>query len=239
MSGKRRHRERQATLAARADRERLDAIDSGLSVDTSASAESGSDDVPEFVTRGYYVDIEFTCRTCSSPQTWTARQQKWWYEVAKGNVFSLALQCRRCRQQARSELEEQRLERERIARAGRKPYRNPEPLLAKTRAEIEPWLRAEGYEFVGRSRRNGGRRLFLEFARGSDCVTISWDRRTARLAVEALTEEGNAFRLIAESDLSNTKSDADVDAHLAQFLRILRSFVHDVRSSDPRPCGGP
>ncbi len=53
--------------------------------------------VPEFVERGYYRDREFQCRDCQKIEVWTAAQQKWWYEVAKGHVESYAIRCRACR----------------------------------------------------------------------------------------------------------------------------------------------
>jgi hypothetical protein len=45
----------------------------------------------------FYVDRAFVCRDCGSHEVWTAKQQKWWYEVAKGNIDSIAVRCRPCR----------------------------------------------------------------------------------------------------------------------------------------------
>jgi hypothetical protein len=45
----------------------------------------------------YYEDQEFQCRDCGKAQVWTAEQQKWWYEVAKGSILSQAVRCRDCR----------------------------------------------------------------------------------------------------------------------------------------------
>lgn len=44
-----------------------------------------------------YRDHEFTCCDCGNIETWTAKQQQWWYEVAKGNINSGAIRCRECR----------------------------------------------------------------------------------------------------------------------------------------------
>ena len=52
---------------------------------------------PDFVARGFYVDMPFGCKACSKPQVWTATQQKWWYESAKGDVWTIAVLCRPCR----------------------------------------------------------------------------------------------------------------------------------------------
>ena len=45
----------------------------------------------------FYVDRPFICRDCGIEQLWTAKQQKWWYEIAKGHIDSVAVRCRPCR----------------------------------------------------------------------------------------------------------------------------------------------
>jgi transcription elongation factor Elf1 len=50
----------------------------------------------------FYWDMAFTCRDCGSEEVWTAKQQKWWYEIAKGNINSTAVRCRSCRNKVRS-----------------------------------------------------------------------------------------------------------------------------------------
>ncbi|MCJ8270986.1 MAG: zinc-ribbon domain-containing protein [Psychrosphaera sp.] len=45
----------------------------------------------------YYADRAFICRDCGSSEIWTAKQQKWWYEIVKGDIHSFAVRCRRCR----------------------------------------------------------------------------------------------------------------------------------------------
>ncbi|KJJ96104.1 hypothetical protein UB43_26050 [Pseudomonas sp. 21] len=52
---------------------------------------------PLFVRRGWYEDQQFTCHDCGAEQTWTAIQQKWWYEDCQGQVYSTAIRCRACR----------------------------------------------------------------------------------------------------------------------------------------------
>ena len=41
---------------------------------------------PTYVERGYCVDMPFSCNACGKAQAWSATQQKWWYEVAKGDL---------------------------------------------------------------------------------------------------------------------------------------------------------
>ncbi|HEY6365391.1 MAG TPA: zinc-ribbon domain-containing protein [Candidatus Binatia bacterium] len=57
---------------------------------------------PGYVMRGYYQDIPFRCQACGKEETWTAAQQKWWYEVGKGYVYSSAKLCRPCRKKAQA-----------------------------------------------------------------------------------------------------------------------------------------
>lgn len=45
----------------------------------------------------YYVDLSFVCAGCGSDELWTAKQQKWWYEIAKGDINSTAKYCRQYR----------------------------------------------------------------------------------------------------------------------------------------------
>lgn len=64
--------------------------------------------VPEFVARGYYVDMPFHCKSCGIAQVWTETQQKWWYESAKGDVWAVAVMCRPCRRRERARRAEAR-----------------------------------------------------------------------------------------------------------------------------------
>ncbi|NJM00552.1 MAG: hypothetical protein HC924_18050 [Synechococcaceae cyanobacterium SM2_3_2] len=53
----------------------------------------------------FYLDRLVVCRQCSKEEVWPADRQKWWYEVAKGNINTQAILCRACRktQQVRKE----------------------------------------------------------------------------------------------------------------------------------------
>jgi len=56
----------------------------------------------------FYVDKPFVCKDCGIEQIWTAVQQKWWYEVAKGDINSTAVRCRDCRHKERQRKTEAR-----------------------------------------------------------------------------------------------------------------------------------
>ena len=77
--------------------------------------------VPPYVERGYYCDILFQCCDCQKQEIWRATQQKWWYEVAKGNVESRANRCNACRRTER----ERRAEARRVHQEGLAKKRAP------------------------------------------------------------------------------------------------------------------
>ena len=56
---------------------------------------------PSFLARGYYLDKPFVCKSCGKDEVWTATQQKWWYEIAKGSAVTTARFCRPCRRKER------------------------------------------------------------------------------------------------------------------------------------------
>ena len=89
-------------------------------VNEASLAPNNSYGAPDFVHRGYYLDMAFTCGNCGKEEIWTASQQKWWYEVAKGFAYSTAKQCRACRALVRAQKDEsRRAHREGLARKGK------------------------------------------------------------------------------------------------------------------------
>lgn len=56
----------------------------------------------------YYVDQPFACVDCGRDEVWTATQQKWYYEFAKGSLYGRAVRCRACRRRVREQRDAQR-----------------------------------------------------------------------------------------------------------------------------------
>jgi len=79
-----------------------------IPVDVQKLAPDGSYDTPDFAQRGGYIDVPFQCIDCGKSEVWTATQQKWWYEVAKGGVWTTARRCRNCRCKERERKNEAR-----------------------------------------------------------------------------------------------------------------------------------
>jgi hypothetical protein len=80
----------------------------GPPVNEALLAPNNSYGAPDFVYRGYYVDRPFRCVDCGKEEVWTGTQQKWWYEVAKGFVYTTAVRCRLCRRKKREQSNESR-----------------------------------------------------------------------------------------------------------------------------------
>ena len=49
----------------------------------------------------FYADKRFTCVECGMEEVWTAADQKWWYEEAKGKIATRANRCSACRRNSR------------------------------------------------------------------------------------------------------------------------------------------
>ena len=45
----------------------------------------------------FYLDRPFVGRQCGKPEIWKARDQKWYYEIAKGHTDAKAVECHDCR----------------------------------------------------------------------------------------------------------------------------------------------
>ena len=69
-----------------------------------------------------YRDKKFNCRICDKEGIWTARQQKWWYEEAGGNLETTAVHCRECRDKKNRVKREQKEHMEEMAKI--KPHPN-------------------------------------------------------------------------------------------------------------------
>ena len=75
-----------------------------VAADTSQQVPINTYDGP----KTFYVDMDFKCRDCGNREVWTALNQKWFYEVAKGSLHQTAVRCRDCRDKLKAQKELQR-----------------------------------------------------------------------------------------------------------------------------------
>ena len=65
-----------------------------------------------------YFDIAFRCRDCGKEEIWTAEQQKWYFEEAKGSLYATAVRCHECRNRLKVQKQLQRQQMEKAALQG-------------------------------------------------------------------------------------------------------------------------
>jgi hypothetical protein len=63
-----------------------------IGADMTKHADHGS-----YSVNAWYRDERFQCQDCGRTEVWTAESQRWWFEVAKGLIYSRAIRCRACR----------------------------------------------------------------------------------------------------------------------------------------------
>lgn len=114
-----RSRDHSAEIAAK----RIAAKASSVVVNTALLEPNCSYGFPDYVTRGCYLDKPFTCKHCGKPEIWTTTQQKWSYESAKGDLWTVAVRCRACRRRERDRKAEAR--RVHLAGVARKKAEKP------------------------------------------------------------------------------------------------------------------
>ncbi len=91
-----------------------------VKVNASLLKPDNSYSTPDYVLRGYYLDRPFTCKDCGAAQVWRDTQQKWWYETARGGVWTMATRCRSCRRREQARVAEAR----RVSLEGREKKKN-------------------------------------------------------------------------------------------------------------------
>lgn len=82
--------------------------DDAIAADPSKQVPIRSYDPPPL----WYIDKDFVCVECGKEETWTAAQQKWYYEEAKGTLYAIAKRCHDCRRKIK---EAKALQREQMA----------------------------------------------------------------------------------------------------------------------------
>lgn len=163
--------------------------------------------------RSFYKDEPFVCVDCGKPEVWTARQQQWWYEVAKGSIYSTAKRCRECRKRRRESPPKPE-----------KPIRVSD-LMNIVRDEIEPALVAAGFVFNARNKPGDpSERVWVDYAKAGELFSFSFKPGTGSLLGELLDQRG-VCRTVAKTDFDNPTTRAGVLATVAAFASAVSQFA--------------
>ena len=165
----------------------------------------------------FYDDSPFVCVDCGKEEIWKAEQQQWWYEVAKGSIYSRAIRCRACRRAHREKRKE-------ISPAEHQPIRHVGTLMKSVRAEIEPAILAAGFVFEARSNpRQPFERTWIDYKRDGLLFSIAFER-PPRLTAELLDENGGC-RIIALTEFDRPRAKADVMSRIKSFASAVTEFM--------------
>lgn len=165
----------------------------------------------------FYMDMEFECVDCGRREIWTAHQQKWYFEVAKGSLYATAVRCRECRK-AHSK--------QRQGHGDPNPIKGLGSLMKRIRSDIEPGLLAAGFELEGRNYGKGSTTAWLDYSRPGLILRCFFDPRDARLIAETLDDSADC-RIVAKVELccvSTPELLGRIDAFTSavqEFVRIL------------------
>lgn len=165
--------------------------------------------------RPFYQDQPFVCVGCGKQEVWTARQQQWWYEVAKGSIYSTAKRYRACRKRWRES-----------PPAAKNPI-GVGQMIKRVRDEIEPTLLAAGFAFDARNQpRDRRERVWIDYARAGELFSFSFQPGTGYLLAE-LYDESGAMRMVAKTEFENPRTNearAAVLATIATFSAAVKEF---------------
>lgn len=213
MNHNRKRRETEAREQRRREQE-LKNAELAVSVDPTALVPNNSYGPPRFIDRGYYLDVPFTCASCGSEEVWTAPQQKWWYEVAKGSLYSGAKLCRTCRRDARQD------------KGKAHPLQNYLRWFGLIRDNLEPALLTAGWHPVGGV--GESRPTLLSYVQGDVLVRLRWGSISFRLALilECRDTPDAAFQTLIQiacntSDMTHGERQRRFDSFLTAARHTL------------------
>jgi hypothetical protein len=168
----------------------------------------------------HYVDQEFVCVDCGRKEIWTALQQKWYYEVAKGSLYARAVRCRECRR---------KLSERHNGRGDPNPIKHIGALMKRIRSGIEPILLEAGFQFVGKDYFTKSRlHAWIDYSRPDMLFRCGYDRSDKARLIAEIMDEKVELKTIADMRLSYSpqsplleRVDEFSDA-VRQFLRTLQ-----------------
>lgn len=159
----------------------------------------------------YYVDRAYVCVDCGRKVIWTAIQQKWYYEVAKGSLYATAIRCLDCRKKRKALYNGQ---------GDPHPIKHLGTLFKRIRKNVDPILKDAGFQFDRKflSSNNAAldySRPGLIFVVGYDCILGN-----LRLFVECLDEQ-DVCHVIHNQSLTPT---TQIVEEIESLTRAVREY---------------
>lgn len=160
----------------------------------------------------FYVDRPFDCVDCGVHQVWTAEQQKWYYEVAKGPIAAVAVRRRACR----------RKRRETLGKTGDpRANQGPHSLMKRIERSLATAAVQAGFGTPMKTRLGTPGSLALDYRNAQSILTCSFDKHTAMLSAEMLTND---------QVISIVRVPLDGPGNQAQLLEKMQEFIAGVEA---------
>lgn len=161
----------------------------------------------------YYVDIPFQCVDCESDEVWTAKQQKWYYEEAKGSLYATAVRCKGCREKRRLE---------RSGKTPRNPLRSTQEFMQYLATELSAPLIAAGFTLTRKATLPVRGSFTLDYCRETLNLSCWYDSSKSMLVAETLDETARHTRIAKRSKTCRTDP-----WHILERIAEFRDLVSE------------
>ena len=131
----------------------------------------------------FYVNVDFVCIGCGRKETWTAQQQKWYYEVAKGSLHGGANRCRGCRAKFRA------LKALSGRRGDPNPIKHLGTVMKRIRLAIEPAIAEAGFKRVRTRKISASSPAPLEYCGPGLVLRCGFELSSRKLLVETMDDQ--------------------------------------------------
>lgn len=218
MSGKQRKRRVVVKRASRRDEENSAIPAGAVLANTSRQVPNNSYSPPP----QYYIDKPFACVDCGAAEVWTAHQQKWYYEVAKGSLHATAIRCRPCRRRHRYGGGSQ---------GDPNPIKHIGALIKRVQSALAQTLSGAGFVLVSKSKLPVTGSVALNYSRDDLELTCWYDRPNATLVAESLDKHANCS-VIASVSMSAPRSTTQALDRIEEFANSVNQYVAELPSCE-------
>lgn len=160
----------------------------------------------------FYVDREFVCVDCGRHETWTAGQQKWYYEVAKGSLYGNAIRCRTCRAKYREK---------NSGRGDPNPIKHLGTVIKRIRIAIEPAIVAAGFKRVRTQKASVLLPAPLEYSRPGLVLRCGFELPSRKFLLETMDDQAECCTMTKVP--LQQDSEKMIEETVSAIIEFLRS----------------
>lgn len=220
MSGKQRRLKIDAKRESKRDAERSSIPDGAVIADPTKQVPNNSYGGPVL----YYVDVAFTCIDCGKREIWTAHQQQWYYEVARGSLHATAVRCRNCRKiRARTH----------NGKGDPNPIKHEGTLIKRVQSALAPAIAAAGFEFARKAPLPTRGSIAIDYSRDDLVLTCWYDRPIATLIAETIDRSANCTQ-IARVPFNSSRPGSQIVDRMAEFCAAVTQYLLTLPPAEPR-----